>query len=255
MKRTNPDEDMGRTAKDIYELETELKKAILKHSELLNACTDLQLQADSIISGAKFTRLRRSFDFADAMKTAMKNDKTALMEVLVAPLLKLNIKKTFSLTSIDKLLSLPPEKEEKGEAIREGVEQTDYVYEDEIEEERIQTNFIGIIIDLFDFMLDNDSFFLSQYKAYLESTGKIKFIRNADFYTLMVHMCQKDYYDVSSILKEPDTFFEKHIVEALRDEKEKIRFENIKFRLELGSDEMIKMDEAEITNIKFVIIK
>ena len=55
----------GDSAADIYYLEAELKKAITKHSELLAACTDLQIKADEIIAGAKFSKLRRNFNFKD----------------------------------------------------------------------------------------------------------------------------------------------------------------------------------------------
>ena len=59
------------TAADVYYLETELKKAITKHSELLAACTDLQIKADEIIAGAKFSRLKRNFNFKDALRMMM----------------------------------------------------------------------------------------------------------------------------------------------------------------------------------------
>lgn len=45
---------------EIYFLEMELKRALVNHSELLDACTRLQIQADEMISKAKFSKLKQS---------------------------------------------------------------------------------------------------------------------------------------------------------------------------------------------------
>lgn len=45
---------------DIYHLESELNRAMNKHSELLNACTILQAKADEMVVQAKFNRLKSS---------------------------------------------------------------------------------------------------------------------------------------------------------------------------------------------------
>lgn len=252
-------EALGRTAqngeqisamRDIYELETELKKAIMKHSELLNACTELQLMADKMISGAKLSRLRRSFDFADAMKTAMKKDNCALIKCLIEPLLKLNIKKTFDVTSVDMLLSLKAPKEEKGEIMSEDINEQTYVYDDEIEAERIKENFGRLILELFGYLNREGEFKLSQFNEYLKAVYGDEFLRNSDYYSLLVHMCQKKEYDISEILQKPDTFFEEHIADILKRENIE-EYDNLHFKLEGKTEELDIYDVAQISDISF----
>ena len=162
LSRTEGDTENTAALQDIFELETELKKAIVKHSELLNACVELQRMADEMISDAKFSRLRRSFDFSDALKTAMEEDNAAGLGLLIAPLLTLNIKKTFDFTYIDRLLTLPAVKEEKGEEIGNSVEE-EYVYDDELEEQRIDENFGFYIINLLKYIQQRETFKLSEF--------------------------------------------------------------------------------------------
>lgn len=248
--RTPQDGEQITAIRDIYELETELKKAIMKHSELLNACTELQLMADEMITGAKFSRLRRSFDFADAMKTVMENDNAALIKCLIEPLLKLNIKKTFDVTAVDMLLNLHMPKEEQGELISDDDATQIYVYDDEKESERIEENFSDIILELFGYMSRHGEFKLSQFNEYLREIYGDEFLKNSDYYALLVHMCQKKEYIISEILNKPDTFFEEHIAAALK--KNGItEYDTLRFVVEGTADEINIYDIAQITDISF----
>ncbi len=250
LKRTENNGEMGESVRDIYELETELKKSILKHSELLNACTQLQVQADEIILGAKFTRLRRNFDFSDALKTIMNEDNSILIKTLIEPLLKLNIKKSFSLTTIDKMLSIPLAKEEKGELIVESEEEM-YVYDDEVEEQRIDDNFSMIILELLDFITLHDEFDLIEFNMNMQKKYGDSVLKNGDYYSLLVHMCQKKQYNIASIMEKPDTFFEKYICKAIKENKKESTY-NLIFSLEKAEDETITLfDVAQVSNIRF----
>ena len=223
--------DSGHTAalQDIYELETELKKAIVKHSELLNACTSLQLMADEMVSDAKFSRIRRSFDFTDALKLAINNDNAWGIGALIAPLLTLKTKKTFNLTSIDRLLTLPAIKEEKSEEIGEATEE-EYIYEDELEEQRIEENFEFIIINLLELLLQRESIKLSMFNEYMTERYGDGILKNSDFYTLLVHMCGKKEYTVGEILEKQETFFEEYMAKAVRREDTE-KYNGLSFRL------------------------
>ncbi len=244
------DGQMTVAIKDLYELETELKKSILKHSELLNACTELQIQADKMITEAKYSRLRRSFDFSDALKTAMQEDNSALIKALIEPVLKLNIKKTFDVMSIDKMLSLPMEKEEKGEAVTFAKEEEKYVYDDELEEERIEENFSMIILWLLRYIKEHKIFKLSRFNEHIKNTYGEDALKNSDYYSLLVHMCQKRQYDMADILEKPDTFFEKYVCNVIKknnaDEYIDLRFE---IKNEDDEQEIIIDDKAQITNV------
>lgn len=200
---------------DIYALETELKKSIIRHSELLSACMDLQVRADEIISAAKFNRLKKSFDFKDAMKIIMSKDRADLIELLVVPMLRLNTKKSFDVKNIDKLLTLRGEKEEKPEIIKESAEQT-YIYEDEVEEGRIRLNHCGIVMALLRLLWKEKNFNLARFNEYLVEVFGESILHNGDYYSLLVHMSQKKHYDVEKILEKPETFFEDYVKEAVK---------------------------------------
>jgi len=156
------DDQYSEAFADIYTLETELKKSLAKHSELLGACTDLQKKADEIIYNAKFSKLKRSFDFKHAMKSMMDADSTEGLANMVMPLMNLNIKKSFSFTSMDKMLTYKGEIEEKGDAVSETKEEALYVYEDEVEDERIKSNYHGFIKVFFDLLLKKGRFDLTE---------------------------------------------------------------------------------------------
>lgn len=250
LKRAEVDGELGNAIKEVYELETQLKRAILKHSELLSACTELQIQADEIISGAKFLKLRRSFDFTDALKITMEEDDGGLLGCLIEPLLKLNIKKTFNINSIDKLLSIPADKEEVGEAIEADTGQVEYVYEDQMEEERINENYSRIILELLNYIKKYEDFTIMQFGKYMEEKYGKGILKNSDYYSMLIHMCQKNQYNVSELLEKPDTFFEEHICFCLR-ENQDVSLEDIKFGLELQNQEIIDIySVAQITNIR-----
>ena len=52
-----------RTMNEIYSLETQLKQAMNRHSELLKDCTEMQKMTDDAVRRAKLGRLRSHMDF------------------------------------------------------------------------------------------------------------------------------------------------------------------------------------------------
>lgn len=241
--------------RDIYELETELKKAIVKHSELLNACTELQLMADELINSAKYSRLRRCFDFGDAMRTVMDEDRAGLLKTLIEPMLRLNIRKSFDMISVDRLLTLPSQREEQGEPVTAAAEEESYTYEDEIEAQRIEDNFDIIIICLFDYLIQRGSFRISEFNAHMEERFGQDILKSGDYYSLLVHMCQKREYSVAEIAERPDTFFEEYAAHAL-ESKGTADYDGLCFELKYDADggeeenEINILDVARITNIE-----
>ena len=248
--RAAGDEAYYSTASDIYTLETELKRAIIKHSELLSACTDLQLKADEIIGKAKFNRLRPGFDFGYAMRKLMERDRADEIGILIQPLLKLNIKKRFNLCDIDKMLMLRPEKEEEAEKIVEAKEDM-YVYEDELIEERISTNYHIFIKELLDILLQDEECTLSKYNEVLVNKYSESVLSNSDYYSLLVHMCQKQEYDVDKIIEKPDTFFEEYLKEVVLEDEDGM-YRGITFEVKPDDTDKQKLrEDFEISNIYF----
>ncbi len=242
-------------AKDIYRLEEELKKAIVRHSELLYECTDLQYKADEMIRTAKFSRLRQSFDFTQVCREIMKLDSPKLLELLVNPLLCLRTKKTFSLAKIDDMLTVRLKEGEKGEKIKAQVEEN-YVYPDELEEERIQNNYRVLIRSLLEFGKEREIFTLSQWNERLIQEFSSQILQNGDFYSYLVHMCQKKEYPLEKLLKMPDTFFEKQVCLALQDWDRQEEFLNCELLVEPDVQEKVKMgrDAFEVSDIHFSLL-
>ena len=243
-------EDSGKkeTAREIFYLEAELKKAVNKHSELLAACTDLQIKADEIIEGAKYAKLRRSFNFKDALRTMMEDGDSTALQYMITPILSLNTKKQFSLCLIDQLLMAKPAAEEKGEKIKENKETVTYIYEDEVEEQRISHNYVEIIRVLLEklskcqvgegFDLRSLNFDLAGIFDGIYCYG--------DYYSMMVHMCQKKRYDIDEVAVDTDTFFEADLKEASKG------MSDLAFELSFDNeDKVVIKDIFEISNIYF----
>ena len=232
---------------EIYTLELEIKKAMYKHSELLAMCTRMQLQVDEIIEKSKLSTLRSSYDFNHGLNVMMEQDDARYLEYMILPLLDIKKPKWFPLSQTEHLLSLPGEIPEENEKVSQGIEEN-YVYEDEMEENRISDNFETLIVLLLKKLEKKQKFSLLELnQEYVLHFGE-QVLKNADYYTFLIHMCQKDFYDTEEIKKKPDTFFEELIYPVLQ-EWEDLK---LRFRLLRKSDETIQVAKVfEISNIEF----
>ena len=233
---------------EIYTLELEIKKAMYKHSELLSLCTSLQLQVDEIVTKSKLSTLRNSFDFRHAMNQMIENDNMEALEQMILPLFQLKTNKWFLLSDMENLLSLRAETEEESEAVSRGEEMT-YVYEDEVEEQRIQDNFDVIVKVLFEKLEKERRFSLSELNEELTKKFGDRVLLNGDYYTFLIHMCQKDFYSIREIRQKPDTFFEEIIHNMLAQTEE---YNKLQFSLLRKGEETVKIkDMLEISDIQF----
>lgn len=250
LSRAINDETYIAAIDDIYQLEMELKKTIIRHSELLSACTDLQVKADEIIKKAKLNRLRPGFDFSFALKMMIERDRADLMGTLVIPLFRLNTKKSFDLVEIDKLLSLKGDKNEVAEKVTKAKTEDNYVYEDELEEQRIDNNYQEIIKAMLDLLLEKKRFFLKDFNEFLEERFSKKILVNGDYYSMLVHMCQKKKYDLNQIVEKPDTFFESYLKEVVIKDADK--YEGMVFYIVPDNEDiMTPAKDTEISGITF----
>ena len=241
--------------KDIYRLEEELKKAIVRHSQLLHECTDLQYKADEMIRAAKFSKLRQSFDFSHACGEMMKMDSPKLLQLLVNPLLCLKTKKAFSLTRIDDMLTVRSREGERGEKVKVQIEEN-YVYPDELEEERIQNNYRALIRSLLQFGKENESFMLYQWNESLIQEFTPKILENGDYYSFLVHMCQKKEYPLAKLQKMPDTFFEKQVCLALQDWDKKEEYLCYQLLVQPDAQKKVNLGKSvfEVSDIRFSLL-
>lgn len=236
-------------AKEIYAVDMELKRAMKKHSDLLEACTVLQVQADEMISRARKTRFRRSVDFVRLKEAFLESDTMPGLEMMVSPVLGLNIKKTINLAQLDDMLEYKPEEKVMGEVIEKGRERM-YVYEDDAAAARISHNFEFLLKVLFDQMVEKGRTDLKYLcHLYMMKFGE-EIYTNGDFFAFLTHLSQKDSYDLKHIKEKQDTFLEGIIADYLENGGD--RYDHLKFSLQFRPDEKISPTGLfEVTNILF----
>lgn len=232
---------------EIYQLELELKKAIARHSELLGACTALQKKVGELVAKAKFSALKRSLDFKRMGQRLMERDRADLLELLVMPLFDIHTEKTLNLGRLEDLLLVNPEKTETVEAVSEGEEQV-YIYEDEVEDARIQKNYILLFENLLKTLEKTSSFTLKEWQEQLKEQLGERVVRNADYYSFLVHLAQKKEYHIKTMLEKPDTFLEECVKVFLEEHKE---YEKVAMTLTMIPEEEILLGERmSVTNLR-----
>lgn len=252
-EKATSSEGYAYTLEEIYALEHELKRAIARHSELLEASTQLQIEADQIIRQAKHSRFRSVFSFDDFLEKMVERDSMQGLAGFVYPLFDMNIHKTLNLFQLDDMLDYKPEELETGEKTGAGKEQM-YTYDDEEGEVRIQTNFDSFLKILFEELLRRQSFDLKFLHHMYEMKYTDAVWKNGDYYAFIVHLSQKAEYDLSVIRKNQDTFLE-GIMEKYLKKHDGHEFDHLKFSLEFLPEDKIKVNEAfEISNIQFSLI-
>ncbi len=243
-----------RSLEEISRLETELKKTIHRHGELIRETTDLQNIADQMIHQAKIRRLRNVFDFRGSLQKLKERDDPAAMRYILAPLFALKIEKSFNLNAIDNMLTYKTEQADHGEKIIKEETDRNFKYEDEKEDERILHNFGQMFYELLDQLEKKESIELKEFSAILEIRYGDQFLKNGDYYSFLVHLAQKTEYSIRKLYEKPETFLENLVQEAW-DEEAKERFLRAGFTLEFLEQEeiTISQDETEftITNIMF----
>ena len=231
---------------EIYQLELELKKAIARHSELLGACTVLQKKVGELVAKSKFAALKRSLDFKRMGQRLMERDRADLLEALVMPLFDVHPGKTLTLGRLEDLLMVSPEKTENAEAVSEGEEQV-YIYEDEIEDARIQKNYILLFENLLQTLERKESFTLKEWQEQLLFQLGKQVVRNADYYSFLVHLAQKKEYNVRKMIEKPDTFLEEAVKVFLEEHKE---YEEVDMTLTmLPEEELLLGEKMSVTNL------
>ncbi len=254
LERAQSDEEQGdyqsryyQAIDEIYQLELELKKAIARHSELLGACTLLQKKVGELVAKSKYAALKRSLDFKRIGQRLMERDRADLLEILISPLLDVHVNKTLHMGRLEDLLCYRPEKLESIEAVSEGEEQA-YIYEDEIEDARIQKNYVLLFENLLQTLEEKDVFTLADWQEQLKTQLGASVVRNADYYSFLVHLAQKKEYSVKGIVDKPDTFLEEAVKVFLEEHRE---YEDMTIALTMLPEEELMLDERmSVTNLR-----
>ena len=244
-------DEFYKSLEDIHILETELKKTIKKHSDLIGETIALQSASDKIIGRAKLRRLRNVFDFKESLLKAEKQDSPELLGNILAPLFTPRIKKTFAVRDIDNLLSYRQDMADKSEKIVKEQFNTDFVYEDELVDQRIAGNFVQIFVVLLDQLEKKHAVDLNTLNGILEIKFGEELFVNGDYYGFLSHLSQKREYNIAKILEKRDTFLEGIVSDRLTEE-ERTRYGNMVFTVTFLPKERINLSSyaTSIARIK-----
>lgn len=240
-----------KSLEEINSLEIELKKAINKHGELIRETMELQNASDQIISSAKFKKLRPVFDFKEVLIKIEAVDNPRLMGDIFSPLFEPSIIKSFPLFSIDNMLTYKPQTDEESEKIPQNEANEEYVYEDEVEEQRIDNNFEKLVVELFNQIMLKGKINLRELNGIYEIKFGKEILVNGDYYSFLVHISQKKEYLVDKLVDSQDTFFEGIIAEKMSGDIKK-KYEGLKIRLIHDSEDEIELLPGfKVSNIIF----
>lgn len=223
---------------DIGRLETELKKTIYNHSRLIAETMELQQISDKIISRAKLKRLRPVFDFRQGLLKIMEADRPEQMAHVLMPFLMPRLEKSFTMKSIDNMLTLRADDKVRGEKVEKRVLDTDFVYEDELLDKKIGMNFAKLFYELADQLKKWNRVTLRELNGILEIKFGEEIYVNRDYYAFLVHLAGKHSYDMAKMLNKQDTLLEESVIQYMPEE-EKERLRDMEFTITFGGEQIV----------------
>lgn len=241
---------------EIHRLDTELKKTIIRHGELIRETIELQNVADEMIAGAKLRKLRPVFDFRDVLAKAMEINRADALGMLAAPLFMPKLTKTFGVEGIDRMLEGRRDLADYGEKVEKKQVDTEHVFEDELEERRIGENYSKLFAELLEQLWKHGQTTLSELMAIYELKFGKEIYKNGDVYSFLVHLAQKDSYSLKAMQEKQDTFLEGLVMSGLTVDK-KDQYGSMAFTIAYNMDETLHFGGAEeaftITDMHFTM--
>ena len=229
---------------EIHKLDTELKKTIIRHGELIKETIELQNIADEMIGRAKLRKLRPVFNFRDALKKTMDQNAPGRLGSLVAPLFMPKLSKSFAIESIDRMLESRMENADYSEKVEKKQINPDFVFEDEVEEERIANNFGRLFEELLEQLWKHGKTTLSELVAIYEIKFGKEIYKNGDMYSFFVHLAQKSEYDLKNMQDKQDTFLEGLVMKSLNAEK-KDQYGKMRFVIHFDVEKKLKFGDGK----------
>ena len=245
-------EGFYRSLTEVYNLQTQLKVAMNRHSELLRACMDMQKMTDDAVKKAKLGRLRSHMDFSSAMANMIKTDNADILSAMLSPLFKLNTRQRFSLISIDHALTVKPEKYEKAEKIVKQKEEQ-IVFADEIEEKRIRDNYIFIMNNLINAIKIKKRLNLKTFNEAMAKAYGDKILKNADYYSFFVNLSAKERCIIGGEHMDSESFLDDYLKAEYQD-TDRYGGEEIIFSIRKQLDEQLNIsDNIMMQNMEFTL--
>ena len=235
---------------EISRLETELKQTIYNHSRLIAETVELSQLADNIISRAKLRKLRPVFDFGKSFADIMEKDRPSDMSYILMPLFAPRLDKTFSVKSIDNILTLKSDDGNKGEKVEKKELDLNFMYEDEILDQKIGMNFAKLFYELCDQLVKWNRLSLKEFNGILEIKFNKEVYANRDLYAFLVHLAGKTAYNVKKMCEKQETLLEEMVVTYMSEE-DKERFNDLEFTITFGDEFEIEGYGATLTDMTF----
>ena len=246
-------EGFAESVSEIHKLDTELKKTIIRHGELIRETIELQNVADEMIGRAKLRKLRPVFDFRNALGKCMKEDAPERLSMMVMPLLLPKLNKSFNVESIDRMLESRADNNDYGEKIEKKELDPNFKYDDEIEEGRINENYSRLFEELLEQVWKHGKTTLSELMAIYEIKFGKEIYNNGDVYSFLVHLAQKNRYDMGAMGNKQDTFLEGIVMDNMSTPKRE-QFGKLVFEISFNEEEVLKFgakDEYLVTDMSF----
>lgn len=139
--------------------------------------------------------------------------------------------------SIDNLLTLKGEDRTKGERLEKQVLDPDFMYDDEILDKRMGSNFARLFYELLDQINKWGKISLQEFNGILEIKFGEEIFANRDYYSFLVHLAGKRQYSVKEMIDKQDTLLEEMVVQNM-DSQELERFANVEFVIEFGHEDI-----------------
>ncbi len=229
---------------EIHQLDTELKRTIIRHGELIRETIELQNIADEMIGRAKLRKLRPVFDFRNALNMCMKADAPEMLSVMINPLFMPKLAKSFNAESIDRMLESRADNKDYGEKLEKKELDPNFKYDDEIEEERINGNYTRLFEELLEQLWKHGNTTLSALMAIYEIKFGKEIYGNGDVYSFLVHLAQKDRYDMSMMASKQDTFLEGIVMDKMSTPKRE-QYGKMVFEISFNEEEVLKFGEKD----------
>ena len=154
---------------------------------------EMQQMTEEAVKRAKLGRLRSHIHFGALLTDLIRSDNAGLLEQLLSPVLLPHIKKRFTLDSLDEALTVKPKQAEAAEKVEEEPPQ-EIQFADEMEDQRIRKNYTFLMNNLLAAFEKRDTFTLSEFGAAMSRMYSPDILKNADYYSFFVNLCQKQEY-------------------------------------------------------------
>ncbi|MBP3233769.1 MAG: hypothetical protein J6M65_05030 [Eubacterium sp.] len=236
------------TIRDVNRLSNMLKQTIENHSMLIASTAELSRFSDEMIRRNRTRSLKNAFDFEGLLRRLIETDRPELMACVTMPFMQIKREKSFPVTIIDNVVTSASDDGLKGEKKEELRADLSYRYEDELLSEEIGRNFAKLFKELLIRLTRWKKVTLEEYLAILEVKFGNDIYKNRDLYAFLVHISEKNRYDVKEMLSEQETFLEEMVVRYMGEEI--YEYTDLSFSVEYEKEEIeVRFEDSDVSEL------